>query len=89
MIDPAFWSGRRVLLTGHTGFKGGWLALWLRAMGAQVYGFALPPSTSPALFELAHVGEGGADSLCDLRDQAAVSALPILAAFPCRDRTPG
>lgn len=74
MIDPAFWSGRRVLLTGHTGFKGGWLALWLRAMGAQVYGFALSPSTSPALFELAHVGEDGADSLGDLRDQAAVSA---------------
>ena len=74
MIDPAFWSGRRVLLTGHTGFKGGWLALWLRAMGADVYGFALPPSTRPALFDLARIGDGIDSTLGDLRDRAAVKA---------------
>jgi CDP-glucose 4,6-dehydratase len=44
-----FWRGKRVLLTGHTGFKGSWLALWLRRLGAQVHGFALPPSTQPSL----------------------------------------
>ncbi len=45
MIDPAFWSGRRVLLTGHSGFKGAWLALWLARLGARVHGIALPPET--------------------------------------------
>jgi len=74
MIDPAFWSGRRVLLTGHTGFKGGWLALWLRAMGAEVYGFALPPSTHPALYDIARLGETIDGALGDLRDEAAVTA---------------
>ena len=52
-----FWAGRRVLLTGHTGFKGGWLALWLGELGAQVTGFAAPPPTEPALYALARVGE--------------------------------
>ena len=49
-IDPGLWKGRRVLLTGHTGFKGGWLALWLKTMEADVAGLALPPSTQPNLF---------------------------------------
>ncbi len=74
MIDPAFWSGRRVLLTGHTGFKGGWLALWLRAMGAEVHGFALPPAAQPALFDLARIGDCVENALGDLRDRAAVQA---------------
>ncbi len=52
-----FWAGRRVLVTGHTGFKGGWLALWLRELGATVTGFGDPPPTDPALFELARVAE--------------------------------
>ncbi len=43
-VDPAFWRGRRVLLTGHTGFKGAWLALWLQAMGAEVTGVAVEPT---------------------------------------------
>jgi len=48
-----FWSGKRVLLTGDTGFKGAWMALWLQNMGAEVYGFSLPPETSqPSLFSL-------------------------------------
>lgn len=48
--DPSFWSGRRVLLTGHTGFKGSWLALWLLELGAKVTGVALAPETNPSLF---------------------------------------
>lgn len=49
--DAAFWCGRRVLLTGHTGFKGSWLALWLLELGAEVTGLALPPEPGPSLFE--------------------------------------
>ncbi len=47
----SFWRGRRVLLTGHTGFKGSWLALWLSELGARVTGVALEPDTTPSLFE--------------------------------------
>lgn len=70
-----FWRGRRVLLTGHTGFKGSWLALWLQSMGAEVHGLALPAPTEPALFKVARVGAGMASStLADVRDLAAVQA---------------
>lgn len=68
----AFWLGRRVLLTGHTGFKGAWAALWLQHMGAHVCGFALAPDTEPSLFDLAKVGEGIASHFGDLRDPNAV-----------------
>jgi CDP-glucose 4,6-dehydratase len=51
MLNPQLWAGRRVLLTGHTGFKGSWLALWLSQLGAQVHGVALAPDTRPALFQ--------------------------------------
>ena len=54
--SPDFWRGRRVLLTGHTGFKGSWTALWLKRLGARTTGFALPPDTDPSLFALAGVG---------------------------------
>lgn len=74
MIDARFWKGRRVLLTGHSGFKGSWLALWLSRMGAQVCGFSLPPETSPALFELAHVGNGVESVFGNLNDRRAVEA---------------
>ncbi len=50
-MTPAFWRDRRVLLTGHTGFKGAWLALWLERLGARVTGVALPPATDPSLFD--------------------------------------
>ena len=72
--DAAFWRGKRVLLTGHTGFKGGWLALWLHRLGAQVTGLALAPDTQPNLFELARIGELAAHHIVDLRDAAAVAA---------------
>ena len=70
--NPAFWSGKRVLLTGHTGFKGSWAAIWLSAMGAKVTGLALAPDQAPALFELAGVGGLVESRIADLRDQAAV-----------------
>ena len=58
MVKPAgFWQGRRVLITGHTGFKGGWLALWLNELGAEVWGYALPPPTEPSLFHSSNIGE--------------------------------
>ena len=53
LVKSVFWHGRRVLVTGHTGFKGGWLALWLHQLGAEVTGFALPPPTDPSFFEQA------------------------------------
>lgn len=71
--DVTFWRGRRVLLTGHTGFKGSWLALWLQSLGAEVHGLALPAPTDPALFDQAKVSAGMASStLADIRDLAAV-----------------
>ena len=76
--DPAFWRGKRVLLTGHTGFKGAWLALWLARLGAQVSGLALAPDTQPNLFGAAQVAavlhaSGGCDVRCDVRDARAVA----------------
>jgi len=69
MIDQGFWRARRVLVTGHTGFKGGWLCLWLQQLGAEVTGYALAPNTSPNLFEAAAVGKGLRQSiLADIRD---------------------
>ena len=57
-MDVAFWKNKRVLVTGHTGFKGGWLCLWLQSLGAKVIGYALPPPTVPSLFETAGVAQG-------------------------------
>lgn len=71
-VDPAFWSGKRVFLTGHTGFKGSWMALWLQRMGAHLTGFALPPPTAPALFDVARVGERMSSIIGDIRDQRAL-----------------
>jgi len=68
LVNPDFWRGRRVLITGHTGFKGGWLSLWLHKMGAQVHGYALPPNTNPSLFEAAKVGSVIDSTLGDIRD---------------------
>ena len=74
-VDPEFWSGKSVFLTGHTGFKGGWLSLWLSEMGAAVHGFALPPETDPSFFDVLGVAR-----LCetstfgDIRDSAQLEA---------------
>lgn len=73
-VDPAFWDGRRVFLTGHTGFKGSWLSLWLQAMGAHVTGFALPPPTRPALFDVARVADGMESIIGDIRDLPGLAA---------------
>ncbi len=68
VLNPAFWKGKRVLLTGHTGFKGSWLTLWLESMGAHVVGYALAPPTNPSLFETAEVGKEMASIVGDVRD---------------------
>ena len=67
-MNQDFWRGKRVLMTGHTGFKGSWLSLWLQSMGAQVVGYALAPPTVPSLFEVAEVGEGMTSIIGDIRD---------------------
>lgn len=68
-VNPDFWRGKRIFLTGHTGFKGGWLSLWLQSMGAEVHGYALAPPTTPNFFTVASVGEGMAGGeIADIRD---------------------
>ncbi len=68
MTSSGFWNGRRVFLTGHTGFKGGWLALWLQQLGAELTGYALDPPTHPSLFVKANVGSGMHSIIGDVRD---------------------
>lgn len=67
-MNPDFWHRRRVFLTGHTGFKGSWLSLWLQGMGAELVGYSTPPPTTPSLFDLARVGEGMEHVEGDVRD---------------------
>ncbi len=74
-VDPSFWAGRRVLLTGHTGFKGAWAAVWLARMGANVTGLALPPDTDPNLFTLAKVTQDIDSSIADIRDREPIAAI--------------
>jgi CDP-glucose 4,6-dehydratase len=73
-VNASFWRGKRVLLTGHTGFKGAWASIWLSRLGAEVTGLALPPDQDPSLFQLAGIGARVASRLVDLRDAAAVDA---------------
>lgn len=73
--SPAFWSGKRVLLTGDTGFKGSWLARWLGRLGAEVNGLALPPATQPSLFELSAGRRSHTPHHVDIRDAALVRQL--------------
>jgi CDP-glucose 4,6-dehydratase len=72
-ISPDFWSGKRVLVTGHTGFKGSWLTLWLNTLGAQVAGFALEPDTTPSLFDQLGLATTIDHAIGDIRDPQAVA----------------
>lgn len=71
-IDTDFWAGRRVLMTGHTGFKGAWLSLWLQSLGAELTGISAAAPTSPSLYRLAGVGAGMREHCLDIRDADAV-----------------
>ena len=76
MLNRQFWAGRRVLLTGHTGFKGSWLALWLSQLGAEVHGVALGPDTRPALFEQLELTSNLAGHhLLDIGDDVGLAAI--------------
>ena len=77
--NPVFWKGKRVLLTGHTGFKGSWLSLWLQSMGAVVRGISLDPPTTPALFTVAQVALGMDHQVVDIRDLEAIK--PLVTSF--------
>ena len=72
--DPAFWREQRVFLTGHTGFKGSWLAVWLTHLGADVHGYALPPATGPSLFDALQLASRVRHTEGDVRDVACVAA---------------
>ncbi len=72
VINPEFWKSKRVFLTGHTGFKGSWLSIWLQSLGAELTGFSLAPPTTPSLFEEARVAEGMTSVLGDVRDLLAL-----------------
>ena len=74
-VEPGFWHARRVLVTGHTGFKGSWLTLWLGRMGAEVTGLSIGAPTSPSLYEEARVGDGVHELRADVRDFASVRRL--------------
>jgi CDP-glucose 4,6-dehydratase len=67
-MNPSFWSDKKIFLTGHTGFKGSWLSLWLQQLGASVTGYALAPPTHPCLFEVAQVPQGMTSIIGDIRD---------------------
>lgn len=67
-MDPSFWKGKTVFLTGHTGFKGSWLSLWLESMGARLTGYALAPQTEPSLFSLADIGRSMKSITADIQD---------------------
>jgi CDP-glucose 4,6-dehydratase len=79
LVMTEFWRGRRVLITGHTGFKGAWLAFWLSELGAEVSGLALPPDTTPSLYDLLGVASRGRFVNCNINDRPAVESLVAVA----------
>ncbi len=74
MADRSFWTGKRVFVTGHTGFKGGWLSIWLNALGAEVTGYALAPPTDPSLYDLCRVDLLVRSVIADVRDADRLAA---------------
>ena len=72
-MNTVFWRGKRVFMTGHTGFKGSWLSLWLQQLGVELTGYALNPPTNPSLFEVANVGQGMRSIIADIRDAEALA----------------
>lgn len=74
-ISSNFWIGKRVLVTGHSGFKGSWLTLRLRSLGANVTGISLPPNTNPSLFSLANIDHECDSRFCDINDLAALTSV--------------
>ena len=73
-LDSTFWHGKRVLITGHTGFIGGWLYYWLHQMGAELSGYALPANSNPNFYDLCGLGKIGTQKLGDIRDAATFDA---------------
>ena len=73
--SKSFWRGKRVLITGHSGFKGGWLTIWLQRLGAEVVGVSLSPETSPNLFGLAGIAQLCSSHFCDIRDAMALAEI--------------
>src|SRR6185369_15766666 len=74
MLNRSFWEGRNVFLTGHTGFKGSWLSLWLNALGARVTGYALSPPTQPNIYEQAGLADCVHSISGDIRDFARLKS---------------
>lgn len=74
-VTPKFWTGKNVLVTGHTGFKGSWMSLWLGELGAHVHGLALAPNTKPNMFELTGLCATVLEPWCDIRDPAGVNTM--------------
>ena len=72
-MNASFWRGKKVFLTGHTGFKGSWLSLWLQQLGAELTGYALSPPTNPSLFEVAHIESGMTSIIGDIRNGAKLT----------------
>lgn len=79
-MELSFWKGKKVFITGHTGFKGSWLCLWLNKLGAEVVGYALEPDTSPSLFQEAGVAAGITSVIGDIRDRSTLSKVMAEAA---------
>ena len=84
MVNPNFCRGKKVFITGHTGFKGSWLTLLLKEMGAEITGYSLPPPTNPSLFELANIRTGIHSVEGDIRDYSSLRNEILMRPIPSR-----